>query len=254
MREVTGSALPSGDLPGVRQPSHLQRLWGLWKMREEGSKSIMMKYKASMWMMMAWLLKKPMSNHFGKEFAADVLKKAKPVYRRMLTETEDIGANNPMSSNIYMGFVFLAVWQAADGKINLEEYRQTVIDFMRQPMIQKVMGGNNINKPKDMTKLAAMLHKNADWIKEHPEYEQISWDFNFDETKHRDGFYYHFTRCPMEKYAREHDLLDVLPVCCDIDYESARLYHAKLHREQTLATGGEICDYWFVPDKMKDPK
>lgn len=213
-----------------------------------------MKYKPGMWIMMSRLMKKPMSNHFGREFTGDVLKRAKPIYRRMLQEVTDIGSNNPMASNIYMAFVYLAVWQAAEGKISIEEFRQVATEFIRQPIIKKVMGGNDINRSRDMEKLKATLQKNADWLKKHPQYEPVSWDFNFDKTKHRDGFYYHFTRCPLDRYAREHGLLDVLPVCCDIDYETARFYHAELHREHTLASGGEICDYWFVPDQIKNPK
>lgn len=214
----------------------------------------MMKYKPSMWILMSRLMKKPMSNHFGKEFAEDVMKRAKPIYRRMLQDVTDIGANNPMAGNIYSSFVYLAIWQAADGKIGMEEYRNVVMEFMHLPVVQKVMGGKDINRPKDMKKLEAILKNNADWLKSHPEYEQVSWDFNFDGTKHQDSVYYHFTRCPIERYAKEHGFIDVLPICCDNDYEIAKLYHAKLHREHTLASGGTICDYWFVPDKIKNPK
>jgi hypothetical protein len=28
----------------------------------------------------------------------------------------------------------------------------------------------------------------------------------------------------------------------------------EVYREQTLATGGEMCDYWIVPDLLKDPQ
>ena len=34
----------------------------------------------------------------------------------------------------------------------------------------------------------------------------------------------------------------------------SRLMHAKLIREQTLASGGEMCDYWFVGDKSMAAK
>jgi hypothetical protein len=27
-----------------------------------------------------------------------------------------------------------------------------------------------------------------------------------------------------------------------------------MHRENTLAGGGKICEYWYVGDKVKDPK
>ncbi len=38
---------------------------------------------------------------------------------------------------------------------------------------------------------------------------------------------------------------------CDVDYLTAGLMHAKLIREHTLASGGEVCDYWFVGDNTK---
>ncbi|MBF1269697.1 MAG: L-2-amino-thiazoline-4-carboxylic acid hydrolase, partial [Oribacterium parvum] len=81
-----------------------------------------------------------------------------------------------------------------------------------------------------------------------------TWDFHFDEKRHRDGFYYHFTRCPLEKFARENGYLDLLPLCCDIDHIAVERNKGVLHREQTLATGGTICDYWFVGDQTKNPR
>ena len=48
--------------------------------------------------------------------------------------------------------------------------------------------------------------------------------------------------------------LEVLPIMCDIDYKTAALMHAKLYRDHTLAGSGEVCDYWFVGDKVENPK
>jgi len=30
--------------------------------------------------------------------------------------------------------------------------------------------------------------------------------------------------------------------------------HGVLHRDYTLATGGDMCDYWIVPDKIQNPQ
>lgn len=38
---------------------------------------------------------------------------------------------------------------------------------------------------------------------------------------------------------------------CDVDFLTAKLMHFKLHREQTLAGGGKVCDYWYVGDNRK---
>ena len=88
----------------------------------------------------------------------------------------------------------------------------------------------------------------------HPKYKDKTWDFNFDNDLNRDGFYYHFTRCPLEKFARDNGYLDLLPMCCDIDYLMFEKGRGVLHRKSTLASGGKICDYWIVGDKNRDPK
>ncbi len=80
-----------------------------------------------------------------------------------------------------------------------------------------------------------------------------TWDFNFDDSKHKDGNYYYFTRCPLNDFARKYGFLEVLPVCCDIDYITTEYSHGILHRDYTLASGGNICDYWIVPDQIKNP-
>ena len=108
--------------------------------------------------------------------------------------------------------------------------------------------------PGGMARIAEMMHKDAAWLEAHPQYKAYSWDFHFDETKHQDGFYYHFTQCPLNTFARKEGYLEVLPIMCDIDYKTAALMHAKLYRDHTLAGGGEVCDYWFVGDKVENPK
>ncbi|MCR4990567.1 MAG: L-2-amino-thiazoline-4-carboxylic acid hydrolase, partial [Lachnospiraceae bacterium] len=75
----------------------------------------------------------------------------------------------------------------------------------------------------------------------------------FDDSKHKDGSYYHFTRCPLNDFARKYGFLEVLPICCDIDYITTEYSHGILHRDYTLASGGNICDYWIVPDQINNP-
>ena len=115
------------------------------------------------------------------------------------------------------------------------------------------MGGKDLNKSEDMKKMRVKMHAMAKWVEDHPEYKDKTWDFNF-ENKHKDGIYYHFTRCPLNDFARENGFLEILPVCCEIDHYMTEAKHGVLHRDYTLATGGSICDYWIVPDKIKNPK
>ena len=58
----------------------------------------------------------------------------------------------------------------------------------------------------------------------------------------------------LKKYLKEQYGSEVLPVCCEIDYLLTEASHGVLHRDYTLATGGDICDYWIVPDKIQNPQ
>lgn len=214
----------------------------------------MMKYKGNYFSLITMVIKKPMVRQYGKEQTKKWLKGAKTVYKQMLAETEDIGADNPMAGNIYSGFVFMAIWKAADGAIKVEDFNRVAAEMMDRPIVRKLKGGTDMNKQKDRDEMNAQFHRLADWAEAHPQYKDKTWDFHFDEEKHKDGIYYYFTRCPMETYAREHGYMEVLPVCCNLDFCTAKLRHANLYREQTLSEGGKMCDYWFVGDQVKNPQ
>lgn len=213
----------------------------------------MMEYTNKYWKMIIPIVKKGLVRRFGKEETASLLQKADAIYRDMLNRADDIGKDNPMSSNLYEGLIFFAIWEAADGKISIDDLREITHEVMGFPLMKAVGIFVNANKS-GLARLEKRMHKNAEWLEVHPQYKGVSWDFNFDKTKHSEGFYYHFTRCPLNDFARREGYLEVLPVMCEIDLLSASLMHAKLIRRQTLASGGEMCDYWFVGDKSPSVK
>lgn len=201
--------------------------------------------------LMSLFLKKPMIEKFGKNKTKKSLKKARSLYKQMLEKTDDIGANNPMSGNIYLGYVFMAVCRA--GNFNVDDFKEIIVKFTDNKLINRVISKLDLNNPKDMGKLTRQMYKIKEWADNHEKYKDKTWDFNFDKNLHKDGLYYYFTRCPMEKFARENGYLDLLPLCCGLDYILIEKRKAVLHRQQTLATDGEICDYWIVGNKIKNP-
>lgn len=213
----------------------------------------MMEYTDKYWKMIISLVKKDLVRRFGKEEAASLIQKTDVVYRDMLNRADDIGKDNPMASNLYEGLLFLALWEAADGKISVDDLREITRAVMQFPAMKLVGLFVNANRS-GLEKLEKRMHKNAEWLEVHPQYKGVSWDFNFDKTKHSEGFYYHFTKCPLNDFARREGYIEVLPVMCEIDMLSAELMHAKLIRKQTLASGGDCCDYWFVGDKSPSAK
>lgn len=214
----------------------------------------MLKYTGKYWAVLAPLVKKSLKRHYGKAFAVRTMQKAKTIYREMLNRADDIGADNPMASNVYMCFVFLAAYKAADGAITVPGLRTVSEEVIAWKPLRLMGVFMNLNRPAGVRAMRKKLYRSAEWLGQHPQYRNVTWDFNFDETKHRDGFYYHFTRCPLNSFARREGLLEALPVMCDIDLLTARLMHARLHRQHTLAGGGPVCDYWYVGDRMRNPQ
>lgn len=59
---------------------------------------------------------------------------------------------------------------------------------------------------------------------------------------------YEFTACPVAEFAKEHDLLHILPAMCNADFYAMELLHAKLVRKTTCGNG-VVCDYTICGDK-----
>lgn len=51
--------------------------------------------------------------------------------------------------------------------------------------------------------------------------------------------YYRITRCPICAYTEKLGVSELMPLFCELDEVMITLQHGKLHREQTIAKGGE---------------
>ena len=214
----------------------------------------MMKYKGTFITVFPILMKKFMIEQYGKELTRKAFKKAPRIYREMLSQVDDIGYDNPMAGNIYMAFVFMAIWKAADGAIDTESYRTVVRSFLTKSLARKFIGKSDMNRPEDVLKAKEKFRRMQAWADAHPQYKDKTWDFNFDEARHKDGSFYYFTRCPLNNFAGKYGYLEVLPVCCELDHILTEASKGRLIREYTLATGGAVCDYWIVPNKLQNPQ
>ena len=67
----------------------------------------------------------------------------------------------------------------------------------------------------------------------------------FDKDK---PIYYEFTACPAAEFAVRHNLTDIMPALCNVDFPSMELIHARLVRTTTCVSGCK-CDYTICGDK-----
>ncbi len=75
-------------------------------------------------------------------------------------------------------------------------------------------------------------------------------DYEMEVEPYREGepIRYRFTACPVAEFCRAHDLLDILPALCNVDYAAMEIIHARLIRTTTLGRG-DCCDYCICGDR-----
>ena len=203
--------------------------------------------------MMTPFIKRALKTKYSKKDVKTIVGNAKTEYRKLLNKAHDIGSKNPMASNLYMCLLFFSFMQGSNGKISTEDLKDIMRITLSDPIVLKLMGNKDFNDPKELNKFKEHIHKNSDWAELHRKEYPETWKFNFDDS-HQDGFYYYFTKCPIAKFFKDNNLEEITPIFCELDHLTIKTRKAKLLRDKTLANGDDMCDFWIVGDKVKDPK
>ena len=211
-----------------------------------------MKYVGIYWLLFAPMIKKSIRQRFSASLAEQSIREGKKEYKRLLSRADDLGPGNPMASNAYFAYVFAAAWLGSGRKIAPDEMALVMTDVLESRLLRTAFGITDLNRqPKkwyrDMKKYEAWFDKHG---KEYP----VNWNVSFDESRHRDGSYYFFTRCPICEFCEREGIAELMPALCSTDEVMFRLQHGRLYREHTIANGESVCDYWVVGDKIRDPK
>jgi hypothetical protein len=203
--------------------------------------------------MMTPFIKRALKTKYGNKDVKTIVGNAKTEYRKLLNKADDIGSKNPMASNLYMCLLFFSFMQGSNGKISAEDLKDIMRITLSDPIVLKLMGNKDFNDPKELNKFKEHIYKNSDWAELHRKEYPETWKFNFDDS-HQDGFYYYFTKCPIAKFFKDNNLEEITPIFCELDHLTIKTRKAKLLRDKTLANGDDMCDFWIVGDKVKDPK
>lgn len=187
-----------------------------------------MKYKPTIWLFMTSRLKKGLPTCWPREDVKKLLVKAKPIYKDILSRMKGISDNNPMASNITMSFVTISIWLASERKITPDQMSEVMKIALDWKPMKMFCGMIDMNTEKGIRNFGKMMHKN--------------------------GFYYHFTRCPIAAFCKEYGYEEINPVLCNIDFITMSMMYSRLIRKHTVAEGAGICDYWTVGNKIADPQ
>ena len=207
-----------------------------------------MKYNGFYYRLFKGTIKKVAEEKYGREFAAELMKKSARVYRELVEKADDIGDGNPMAYNELFALVFTAPYVASEKKIPPE----VVQEMMRRALyhIRWYFGSVNLNTDRGKAANKKSVVKYAKWYT--PEREKLyptSFKVDFVGQPYEGACYYRITRCPVCAYAERLGVSELMPLFCELDSVMITLQHGVLHRKQTLASGGEYCDYFITGDK-----
>lgn len=76
-----------------------------------------------------------------------------------------------------------------------------------------------------------------------------SFKVDFVRQPYEGACYYRITRCPICIYTEKLGVSELMPLFCELDEVMITLQHGVLHRKQTLANGGEYCDYFITGNR-----
>ncbi|MGI5975654.1 MAG: L-2-amino-thiazoline-4-carboxylic acid hydrolase [Eubacteriaceae bacterium] len=211
-----------------------------------------MKYKAIYWILAKPFVKRYLKRHFDRKSIKTIFKNAKAEYKSLLGKSDDIGSDNPMASNLYFALVIVS-FLTANRDIVTEKMLSEMIESTFNSSFLKKLMPLDLNREKDILFMKHRMLRASKWADKHKNEHPGTWEFNFDD-KHKDGYYFYFTKCPIAKFFKDNNMENLTAIFCGIDHLTIKLAKGKLIRNCTLANGDAMCDFWIVGDKVENPR
>ncbi|EKB53882.1 MULTISPECIES: L-2-amino-thiazoline-4-carboxylic acid hydrolase [Facklamia] len=207
-----------------------------------------MKYKGFYFLLFKGPMKKVLIEKYGKVYASDIIRKSKGVYRDLVENMDDIGADNPMVYNEMFALVFVSPYLASEKKIPPE----TIREMMRKSLysVKWFFSLINLNTKRGKEANKKNILKYYKWYTEKKEKQYpTSFKVDFVDQPYDGACYYRITRCPICAYTKKLGVFELMPLFCELDEVMIKLQHGVLHRKETIAKGGDYCDFFILGDK-----
>lgn len=207
-----------------------------------------MKYNGFYYGLFSGTMKKVLTEKYGKEYAAEIMGKSKQVYRDIVKKADDIGDDNPLAYNELFALSFVAPYLASEKKISPE----VIQEMMRRSLyhVKWYFSITNLNTEKGKAANKKNILRYVKWYTAEKEAKYpSSFKVDFVGLPYEGACYYRITRCPICIYAERLGVPELMPLFCELDNVMITFQHGILHRQQTIASGGDYCDYFIVGDK-----
>ena len=194
-----------------------------------------------MWTLFAPSFQKQLTEVFGygTNTAKAVTKKAKSVYKKMISELPEFEKGDRFQMNLVNCAVVCAFILSMPERPDVEQ----LTDFYAKAMMTKLMkwfcrkSGKNKFTPKDIAGMKATAALRA------ADRNPYSWNMEFYEYPDGSGYEARFTKCGICVLMKELGLYDLTPALCRLDYTMSEAGGVTdFVRQYTLASGGPYCD------------
>ena len=194
--------------------------------------------------MRAWL-----QDRYGKQKMGLIWDQTMGKYRNHLEESPDYGGiKNGHAMSIYGGMLVFAMLASLPDKPQMNELQEFTQDLFMEPFVKlgKIF---DLNRSRDIVLIDKVFRK----VAKRDNKDSAKWPCSFHTVY--DGFdksnmttRYHFTQCPVADFAKNHDMLQLLPLMCNCDFFGIEQIHGRLIREGTCGNS-DRCDYLIVGNR-----
>ncbi len=191
-------------------------------------------------------IQKWLDERYGKAEAVQIWEKVCEQYNEYLKDLPDYGGKKANhAAGIYGGVLIFSLYPQLPDNPPIEELQDMVANIFMAGFVRlgKIF---NLNRSFDMW----LINKVFEGVgkKDRKQFQEYPAGFcNVSEPydKEHHASRYHYTRCPHAEFAKQHNLLHVLPVLCNCDYWGIAQIHGTLIRCRTCGNA-ELCDYCVV--------
>ena len=170
-------------------------------------------------------------------------RKFKSRYVALRNEIDDIGplTKNPLRICLTGGMIWIAAFEATEGKMGEETFSRMITDTMTSSLFKKAFGAKDPFVAEKQQK-KVVTFKGANKISD----SEYNWQTDYTPGRDETEYFCTYRRCGLYTLGRKTGHPELIPYMCQMDYISIDMMGAKLYRTQTLATGGDCCDFHVV--------
>jgi hypothetical protein len=230
--------------------AHFHKLVGVIKMEDLESKNYYTLLQPRLLEELSQILaagKEVLISKYGQEFADELVFETRNELKKLIPDIPFIGGDkNPFTRQLLFSVEFLAFYEVMRQKgIDKGEGGIVSLKMFRDRLDSLVHSENNATRSPDhdgvylqqLKKWASVSQQRlypGDWVYEFCEGDGTNFDVGQD-----------IVECAILKLYREYGMADVVPYICAMDILLSEARQSGLRRTQTLAEGGNKCDFRF---------